>query len=200
MVEIESDSLKIQVQGILNKKSELITKNDLDTIKAITISNSNKKSNDLKDLKLFENLTNCMIENFEINKNNIEFLNKLNKIEELEFSNCIFSQGVSIKFIVNKISFIFCDNLKLETILKEAKVKHILCKECDNLDLSVINNVDSLKLDKILLNNKQIYKLGKSNINHVILNNCKLNALNKIRISRLKKYKDIEITNKKYII
>ena len=93
MVEIESDSLKIQVQGILNKKSELITKNDLDTIKAITISNSNKKSNDLKDLKLFENLTNCMIENFEINKNNIEFLNKLNKIEELEFSNCIFSQG-----------------------------------------------------------------------------------------------------------
>lgn len=200
MVEIKNNNLKIQVQGILNKEFKLITKNDLDIIKAITISNSDKVSNNLKDLKLFKNLTNCVIKNYEINKDNIEYLNELNKIEELEFSNCIFSQKIAIKLIIDKLRFMSCNSLKLEAILGETKVKYILCKECDNLNLSGINNIDILELDKIILNKKMLFELEKSNINNIILNNCKVNVVNKIRISKLKKYKNIEITSKKYII
>ena len=200
MVKIENDNLKIQVQGILNKEIKLITKNDLDIIKAITISNSDKVSNNLKDLKLFKNLTNCVIKNYEINQDNIEYLNELNKIDELEFSNCIFSEKTDIKLIIDKLRFMFCNSLKLEAILGENKIKYVLCKECDNLNLSGINNIDILELDKIILNKKMLFELEKSNINNIILNNCKVNVVNKIRISKLKKYKNIEITSKKYII
>ncbi len=199
MVEIQSKELKEILQGILSKKIEEITKEDLNKIELITLDYF--KDFLLNDLLLFNNLKKCILKNYELSEKEINILESLNNLEILELNNCKINS--KCKLNLQKLKLSFCTNIEIEENFNESSINEVYLYNCDKIILSNMNKISKLNqitLDEMNITRKIAIDIDKSFIKNINLNNCVINLLARSKIKRLEENKKIKIENKKLVI
>lgn len=197
MIKIKNKNLKYEIEGIIDKNWESIKEQDLNNIEAITINGKTNSEEIFEDLNLFKNLTILTLKNCKITKNNYTNINGLKKIKEIQFSNCTFEKNINLEISVEKMNFISCNNLKVGKIIKKSNINNLLFQDCSKLKLYCINDIKSITLDSMQINNELINNLSKFIANDIIINNCEFTYWARIKINKIKKIKK---TNIKFII
>ena len=191
---IKSTKLLSIVKDILNKDN--IQENNFLEIEDLTLNKKllNGKENDinLKELKYFPKLKTLTIINFDINQEILNIINEKKLLWAIQFSKCNFK--------------------KIEPISKN--VKYLIIDECENLDLKLINDNETIKiigenLDLKLLNaykTKQLYlqdcniKNSEKILEYTNLENINLDGskFNKDILEKIRKDIQISCKNKYY--
>ena len=100
-IELKSKELTEYIYLTLNKdRSTPLYDDDIDKIKDITLDAldflDEPTDTTIYDLVFFNNLKTCMIANMNISANEMDVLNKLDSIESIQFTNCVFPKGKKI--------------------------------------------------------------------------------------------------------
>lgn len=199
MVKILSKELMVNLQGILGKEIEKISKEDLDKIELITLDYF--KDFLLDDLLLFNKLKKCILKNYELSKKDISILEKLNRLEILELNNC--KINFKCKFNLQKLKLSFCTNIEIGEIFNGSSINEVYLYNCDKMilsNMSKINKLNQITVDEMNITRKMAIDMDKSFIKNINLNNCYINLLARSKIKSLEENKKIEIENKKLII
>lgn len=163
-IELKSKDLSNLIcKNILGKKNDTITDVELQKIDQIAINryNISHKITDMnfEDLIFLSELETLIISNFKITDEEISKINKLTKLKNIQFTNCIFDR-VRIKFIIpiEKIIVEASKEFKLEFIGKKEKVK--MMRILSDNDLSIEKISEFINLEKIYLQECNIKKFG----------------------------------------
>lgn len=159
----------------LNKKSTDINSNDLINIKNMFFS---KASNDgiqdycIDELEVFPNLTNLTIASSLINKEDIDKLKSLDKLESINFSKCIIAEDLDFSSMKS------LKNLELDRCYISSFLFIKTIKECTDLAIIYPYNEDDEKLDINYIN---------CNLKKLSLEGCDIcNEYNLSNLSNLK--------------
>ena len=183
-IELKSKELTEYIYLTLNKdRSTPIYDDDIDKIKDVTLDAldflDEPTDATIYDLVFFNNLKTCMIANMNISAGEIDILNKLESIESIQFTNCVFPKGKKINMHASYVivdgcaefdASIFSD-MKSITRLRVVNCEHVNLNGLEglsditelylqNLELDNIDNISSLdKLEYINLNGTKVKKL-----------------------------------------
>lgn len=153
----------------------------------------NKLNIDLREIVKLKNLKNISLKFFEITDEIIEAINKLEYIEAIEFSMCIFKTKKRLSSKLKSVIIYNCQDFELEvlqenTILEELQLIHSGIVDINNITnfknlkfLKVANcNVISIPSINILENLEQLY------LNHIeILYNIDISKMANLKLISL---------------
>ncbi len=131
------------------------------------------------DLVFFNGLKSCILANMNISEKEIDVLNKLDSLETIQFTNCIFPKGKKINMhasyvivdgciefdasvfsemkSITKLRVINCEHVKLSGLESLSEMTRLYLQ---NLELDNIDNISGLdKLEYINLNGTVVKKL-----------------------------------------
>lgn len=183
-IELKSKELTEYIYLTLNKdRSTPIYDDDIDKIKDITLDAldflDEPTDATIYDLVFFNNLKTCMIANMNISEKEIDILNKLENIESIQFTNCVFPKGKMINMhasyviidrcaefdasifggmkSITRLRVVNCENVNLSGLESLSNITELYLQ---NLELDNIDNISSLdKLEYINLNGTTVKKL-----------------------------------------
>lgn len=177
-VEIKNERLKQYLEYEFDKnEGENILKAELENINQVTIfgkSISGKTIyNGLSDLLYFDNLTSCMIKDVVIKDEDVEIINKLEKLEDLHFDNCVFQNKVKkINCNINKLILSFCTNLNINLFDSQEELEYLRVTSGERIELEGLesfNNIKELYLQSIEIKDigfvNELEKLTYLNLN-----------------------------------
>ncbi len=151
----------------------------------------------IEDLLEYENLKNCNLYHFLIEKKDVEIINKLPKLNFIYFDFCYFTlEELSVNNRVEEIDFNLCENLKLRH-LRNTNVKRIKIIQVKDsniiMDISELENVQNL--EELSIHNCKIKNIEKiiekaPNIKKINLNGSIVE--NQSYLLELKKIIDIQ--------
>ena len=197
MVEIKSLELKTNLQGILSKRIEEITKEDLKQIQIIKLDYFEDFLID--DLSLFSNLKKCILKNYRLCQKDIEILENLSKLETLELINCHFND--KCKLDLRKLKLSFCENIAIGEVFRQSNINEIYLDNCNKImliNLDKINKLNQITLNEMNITRKMAIDLNNSLIKNIYFNNCNVNLLAKKKLRSLAKNKCIKQENKSF--
>lgn len=191
---IIDNEIRKRIEYLLEKKSDEITEEELNTVKDLNLTNidySNEILNtDLGELEKIKNLENLKLNEFEINNEIIKSLYKCKKLKNLYLNLCTVS-GENIK--MNNLNKIFFDHCIIENwnkielpneiyILTGADINLDKFINAENIKTLSIRGANILNIKKILeFKNLEILNLDGSTIDDEnILDMIK----NKVKISK----------------
>lgn len=110
---IKNTYLINNVEVILNKKIDRVTKNDLEKITSIgftKLETNNFQSNKFEELLLFPNLISLSINNSVIEIEDIEIMSRLKNLKFLNFEKCLMENNIDFSILknLNAITFSRC--------------------------------------------------------------------------------------------
>jgi len=160
-IEIKNNRLRTYLEYELDKKQgEPIYKEELESITQVSlIANSfieGKYCEELSDLLYFKNLKNCMIKDYLIRDQDINIINKLEKLDILHFDNCKFeNKAERICLDVNKLILSFCKNIDIRLFNLENYIKYLRITSGKEININEIENyakLTDLYLQSITIN------------------------------------------------
>lgn len=204
MIEVRSDELKKYLEVLIKKEYDKVEIEDLKSIKNILLKKINSlgeyNDSDIVDLLLFENLSSCSLFKFDINENDINILNQLEKLNYIHFDFCKFNiETLNFNHSINNISFNMCESLDFK-YLKNTLVKEIriIGDKNNKVEVNIKGLESALNLEKLYIHNfkiKNIEKILEIAPNLKELNIDGSNVQNSIILRALEK--SIKISNKK---
>lgn len=165
-VELKSKELTEYVYLTLNKdRSTPLYDDDLEQIKDVTLDSldflDEPTDETIYDLVFFKNLKSCLIANMAISESEINVLNRLESVESIQFTNCVFPKG---KKIIMKAQYVILDG-------------------CIEADLSIFDEMSSIaKLRIVNCEKVNLEGLGNlSGITEIYLQNLELNDIDDVK-------------------
>lgn len=218
MLEIKNLELKDSLEGILSKKIQEITTDDLNKIEFITlksnnavIGNEDEQGINLEDLLLFDNLKKCILKNYELSYKELKILEKINlrKLEILELYNCKIvldsKYENSEKYILNlkSLRLSFCNDIDIGKVFEESNIQSIDFNNCHGINyfnLNKINKLDEIIFNEMKITKKIVLELYESRVRNINFNNCNINIFGRKKLKMLEKEKKINEYSKKVVI
>lgn len=192
-VEIKNERLKQYLEYELDKnEEENILNTELENINQVTIFGKSVSGkiiyNGLSDLLYFNNLTSCIIKDIVIKDEDVEIINKLEKLEDLHFDNCTFeNKSKRINCNINKLILSFCTNLNINLFDSQEKLEYLRVTSGERIALEGLerfNNIKELYLQSIEIKDigfvNKLEKLNFLNLNGSTIKKNK-KCINKIR-------------------
>lgn len=183
-VELKSKELTEYVYLALNKdRSTPLYDDDLEQIKDVTLDAldflDEPTDETIFDLVFFKNIKSCLIANMSISESEIDILNKLEAIESIQFTNCIFPKSKKVSMGAEYLIFDNCVEVNLLNFDEMKKVTKLRIVNCDRVSLNGLGNLS--KINQLYLQNLDLNDIDEveklSNIEYINLNGTKVKKL-----------------------
>lgn len=186
-IELKSKELKEYIYLELDKnRKDPIYDEDLEKISSIHLNKldivGDPTDETIYDLIFFPNLSECTISNMKISDQELEVLNKLQKLEFLQLNNCAFSGNKKVELNINGIAINKCNNVNLAIYDNIKTLQTLQIVNCNNINLKGISKFP--KLSEIFLQNIEMDEIDElqniKNLRYLNLNGSKIKNLDKI--------------------
>lgn len=191
-MEIRSENIKKYLINNIQVSNDNIEMEDLLKLKEININWFNSKLEKAyfnpNELSYLKEIISCSFNNFVINDEILENINKLNKLEVLNYDFC---KSIANKSINNKIKEIYMNCSDIELLL--------CCNTIETMEKIFLKNIENVDINTIekFKNVKEIYLLNCKVKNIVLLEKFKNLSYVEIIGSKIDNYETIEKLKKK---
>ena len=127
--------------------------NDIEDIEDISIQDINLMQNklniDLTEIEKLKNLKRISLKFFEITNEIIKAINKLEYLETIEFSMCIFKNKEALSKKLKSIVILNCQDFNIDMLNENTSIEELLLVHSGIVDIADISNFKNLKYLKI---------------------------------------------------
>ena len=186
-VELKSNELKEYVYLELNKnKKEPIYDEDLNEITSLYLNKldliGEPTDITIYDLIFFKNLKECTISNMNISDQELGVLNRLSNLESLQLNDCNFSNKIKVELNIKNLIINKCENVNMSLYEDVKTLKRLQIVNCKNINLKGISKISNLS--EILLQNVSMDNIdeiqGLKSLRKLNLNGSTINDLDRI--------------------
>ena len=186
-IELKSKKLKEYVYLVLNKsKDEPLYDIELDKITSLHLDKLDLtgESTDITiyDLVFFKKIKECTITNMTISDQELSVLNKLSSLKTLQLNNCSFSGKAKLELNLKKLIINKCKNVDMSLYEDMKTLKRLQIVNCNDINLKGISNLSNLL--ELLLQNISMDNIDEIQslklLKYLNLNGSKIKNLDKI--------------------
>ena len=190
-MEIKSENLKEYIINNSNIRNRDIEIEDINKLKSLNINGLNNRLEEAlfvpQELSYFKEIEECSFSSITITNEIIENINKLNKLEIIEYDFCKNTAKIEME---NKVKRIYLNYSNIELLN--------LCKNIDTMEKIFLKNIENVDIRMVckFKNVKNIYLLNCNVINIESLEELEKLEFLKVIGSKIDNYETIEKLSK----